>query len=128
MNTVVRFSEAALIALKGTVLVARSKEFHNVTKIGEAIGASRHHVAKVMQRLSKEGYIKSMRGPIGGFVLHKKPEEISFLDLYEAIEGKITIEEWPEGSFEKQLLSNITQKMTENFIDYMKNQTVSDFL
>lgn len=133
MSSVVRFSEAASIALHGTVLIAKSEKFLNVTKIAEVIGGSRHHVAKVMQRLSKEGFIKSMRGPTGGFVLVKKPEEISFLELYEAIEGKITVEECPFDrqeicSFEKCLLNKITPKMTQDFINYMKNQHVSDFL
>ncbi len=128
MSSVVRFSEAASIALHGTVLIAKSDKFLNVTKIAEKIQGSRHHVAKVMQRLSKEGYIKSMRGPTGGFVLVQKPEKISFLDLYQAIEGRIIIEEWPEGSFEKKLLGNITQKMTQDFIEFMGKQFVSDYL
>ncbi len=133
MGSVVRFSEAASIALHGTVLIAKSKKFLNVTKIAEALGGSRHHVAKVMQRLSKEGYIKSMRGPTGGFVMVRDPKEISFLDLYQAIEGKITIEECPFDrieicSFEKCLLGNITPKMTQDFIDYMGKQFVGDFL
>ena len=128
MSSVVRFSEAASIALHGTVLIAKSDKFLNVTKIAEQIQGSRHHVAKVMQRLSKEGYIKSMRGPTGGFVLVQKPEKISFLDLYQAIEGRIIIEEWPEGSFEKKLLGNITQMMTQDFIEFMGKQFVSDYL
>lgn len=133
MNTVVRFSEAASIALHGSVLIAKSDKYLNVTKIAEAIGGSRHHVAKVMQRLSKEGYIKSMRGPTGGFVMVKDPKKISFLDLYQAIEGRITVEECPfdrkdDCSFEKCLLGNILPEMTENFVDYMGKQFVADFL
>ena len=128
MSSVVRFSEATSIALHGTVLIAKTDKFFNVTKIAEKMGASRHHVAKVMQRLAKVGYIRSMRGPTGGFLLVKKPEEISFLNLYEAIEGNIKVEKWPEGSFEEQLLSDITNNMTQDFIDYMKNQTVADFI
>lgn len=128
MSSVVRFSEAASIALHGTVLIAKSDKFLNVTKIAEIIGGSRHHVAKVMQRLSKEGYIKSMRGPTGGFLLVKKPEEISFLNLYEAIEGKIIFEEWPDGSFEKGLFDTITKSMTKDFIDYMSSKSVADLM
>ena len=128
MSSVVRFSEAASIALHGTVLIAKSDKFLNVTKIAEVIGGSRHHVAKVMQRLSKEGYIKSMRGPTGGFVLVKKPEEISFLDLYQAIEGRVIFEEWPDNSFEKKLLDTITQKMTQDFIDYMGSKFVAEYM
>ena len=133
MSTVVRFSEAASIAMHGTVLIAKSDKFLNVNKIAEIMGSSRHHVSKVMQRLSKDGYIKSMRGPTGGFVLSKEADDISFLELYEAIEGKITVDEClferkEICSFEKCLLNNITPKMTKDFIDYMGKHKVSEFI
>jgi len=133
MSSIVKFSEAASIAIHGVILVAKTDKFLNVTKIAEVIGASRHHVAKIMQRLAKDGFIKSMRGPAGGFVLTKKPEEISFLDLYESIEGKITIDECPFHrqeicTFEKCILNNITPKMTKDFIKYMEGQFISDFI
>ncbi len=133
MGSIVKFSEAASIAIHGVILVAKSEKFLNVTKIAETLNGSRHHVAKVMQRLAKDGFIKSMRGPTGGFVLTKKPEEISFLDLYESTEGKITIEECPFNrqdicTFEKCILNNITPKMTKDFIRYMEKQFISDFI
>ena len=133
MGSVVRFSEAASIALHGTVLIAKSDKFLNVTKIAEEITGSRHHVAKVMQRLSKEGYIKSLRGPTGGFVLVKKPEEVSLLDLFQAIEGKITVYECPfekkdNYNFEKCLLGDVMHRITQEFIDYLGNQFVSDYM
>ena len=133
MSSIVKFSEAASIAIHGVILIAKSEKFLNVTKIAKIIGGSRHHVAKIMQRLAKDGFIKSMRGPTGGFVLINKPEEISFLDLYQSVEGKITAEQCPFNrqdicSFEKCILNNITLKMTEDFIQYMKNQFVSDYI
>ena len=133
MSSIVKFSEAASIAIHGVILIAKTDKFLNVTKIAEALGASRHHVAKIMQRLAKDGLIKSMRGPAGGFVLTQKPEDISFLNLYESIEGKITIDECPFHrheicTFEKCILNNITPKMTKDFISYMENQYVSDYI
>ena len=92
MSSIVKFSEAASIAIHGVILVAKSEKFLNVTKIAEILDGSRHHVAKVMQRLAKDGFIKSMRGPTGGFVLAKKPEEISFLDLYPNIFTKASLQ------------------------------------
>ena len=133
MSSIVKFSEAASIALHGTILIAKSEKFLNVTKIAEQLGGSRHHVAKIMQRLAKEGFIKSMRGPTGGFVMVKKPEKISFLNLYEAIEGKVTIDECPFHrqeicTLEKCVLNNITPKMTKDFIEYMEKQFVIDYI
>ncbi|MBN1339139.1 MAG: Rrf2 family transcriptional regulator, partial [Bacteroidales bacterium] len=95
MAHIVNFSEAASIALHGMILIARSKDVVNVIKIAETTGSSRHHVAKVMQRLVKDGYLESQRGPSGGFTMKLPPHEISMLSIYETIEGKINIGKCP---------------------------------
>ncbi len=55
--------------------------------VAEAIGVSRDHLKKVCQRLAKVGLLTSRRGPRGGFTLARPGEEISFLEIVEAIEG-----------------------------------------
>ena len=67
MSRIVCLSEAGSIAIHSMVLIARSKEIMNVINIAKATEASKHHVAKVLQRLVKEGYLTSNRGPKGGF-------------------------------------------------------------
>lgn len=132
MAHVINFSEAAFIALHGMVLVARSEELTNVVKISEVLDSSKHHVAKVMQRLVKEGYLNSFRGPTGGFVLKKDPSEITLLELYETIEGKIDIGDCPLDrpvcKFNKCIFNNVTRKMTEEFVEYMRKETLANYL
>lgn len=48
-------------------------------------------LAKILQKLSKSGFVKSIRGIKGGFLLAKKPKEISLFDVVESIEGSIAI-------------------------------------
>ncbi len=95
MSRIVTISEAASLAIHAMVLIARSEQSLNVTHIAQQIGASRNHLAKVMQRLVKDGFVKSTRGPAGGFVLNKKPEEITLLSIYESIEGTIELSGCP---------------------------------
>ncbi len=133
MNSIISFSEAASIALHGIILIAKTDKYLNVTKISKLTGSSKHHVAKVMQRLVKERYVKSMRGLAGGFVLIKNPEEINFLNIYETIEGKLSVSKCPfhkenECIFSKCLLNNITIKMTQDFINYMEKQYAIDYI
>jgi len=134
MAHVIQFSEAAFIALHGMVIVAHSekKELVNVVEIANRLNSSKHHVAKVMQRLVKDGYLNSHRGPTGGFTMKKRAEDISLLELYESIEGKIDIGKCPQDrpvcNFEKCIFNNVTMKMTEEFVDYMKKEKLSDFI
>jgi len=134
MAHVIQFSEAASIALHSMVIIAQSgqEELVNVIKIADKLNSSKHHVAKVMQRLVKEGYLDSQRGPSGGFTLKISPDKISLLELYEIIEGKIEIGKCPLDhpvcKFERCIFNNVTKRLSEEFIEYMKNEKLSDFL
>jgi Rrf2 family protein len=132
MAKVVNISEAASIALHGMILIAKSKEMINVIAIAEATKTSKHHVAKILQRLVKEGYLESHRGPSGGFILKKDIKSINFLDIYEAIEGKIETNECPLDKqicpFNKCIMNNTTRKLTDEFRTYLKAQTLDKYL
>lgn len=131
MSRIISISEAASIAIHSMVLIASSKEGLNVTTIAERMGASKHHVAKIMQRLVKEGFLYSQRGPTGGFHLNKAPGDISMLDVFETIEGKLSETacpmEHPICPFDKCLMGGIVTKMTKEFKDYMSKQVLSDY-
>ena len=132
MSKIVSYSEAASIGIHSMVLISRSGEMMNVMKIAEATGSSRHHVAKILQRLVKEGFLNSTRGPSGGFALNIDPAEISLLRIYEAIEGKIIIPKCPNENpvcpFGKCIMGNVVSQMTYIFIDYLTTNTVADLI
>ena len=132
MAHVIQFSEAAFIALHGMVIVAQSDDLVNVVQISDKLKSSKHHVAKVMQRLVKDGFLHSHRGPTGGFVLKKEPKDISLLDLYESIEGKIDIGDCPLDNpvcpFNRCIFNNVTRKLTEEFVNYMKAETLDKYV
>ncbi len=132
MAHVIQFSEAAFIALHGMVIVAKSKEMVNVVQISDQLNSSKHHVAKVMQRLVKDGFLNSHRGPTGGFTLKVPATDITLLQLYESIEGKIEIGDCPLDNpvcpFGKCIFNNVTKKLTEDFVAYMKKETLADCL
>lgn len=46
---------------------------------------------KIMPSLIRAGIVKSKRGVGGGYYLAKTPQDITFLDVVEAIEGPLTI-------------------------------------
>ncbi len=131
-NKIFNLSEAASIAIHSMVYVAQNNKMTNVIKISEHFHFSKHHVAKVMQRLTKAGMIKSNRGPSGGVVLAMDPKDISLLDIYEVIEGKILISDCPMGyefcSFNKCLFGPIVNDMTKRFKEYLQEKNIQYFL
>ncbi len=132
MAKIVSYSEAASIGMHGMVLVARAGETINVQKIADITGSSRHHVAKVMQRLVKEGFLLSNRGPSGGFKLNIEPQNITLLQIYEAIEGQVKVISCPHEKlvcpFDKCIMGTVVNKMTQTFRDHLTANTLADLM
>lgn len=132
MSRIVQFSEAASIGLHAMVLIAGSKKLLKAPDIAKKAGVSQNHLSKVMQRLVKDGHIKSTRGPSGGFILNRPAEDISLLDIYQSIEGVINNKGCPMDKqvcpFEKCITGGLFQKMTTDFIDYFGTTTLKSFI
>ncbi len=132
MAKLVHFSEAASLALHAMVLIAKSENMVNVNSVAEEMGASRNHLAKVLQQLVKHGYLKSVRGPSGGFVLSKPAGQMTILEIYEAIEGRIDVPECPLDRqicpFNKCLMNGLVTDVTLQFKKYFGEQTLEDFI
>lgn len=54
----------------------RGGERASVEEIATAYGISAHHLTKVVQRLSRGGFVETLRGRGGGLHLARPPEEI----------------------------------------------------
>ncbi|MEE8164576.1 MAG: Rrf2 family transcriptional regulator [Myxococcota bacterium] len=72
----------------------------------QAIGARQQipqrFLEQIFQRLRKAGLVRGKRGPGGGYVLSRPPEQISLREVFEAVEGSLDrravldLESWPE--------------------------------
>ena len=72
-----------------TVLVGLPAEQYLSTKsLAEFHGVPKEYLSKALQALAQAGLVTTTLGPTGGYRLAKKPEDISFLDIVEAIEGR----------------------------------------
>jgi Rrf2 family protein len=58
-------------------------------EIAEAIGTSPTYTAKVCGQLAKMSILRAQRGPLGGVLLVRKPEDLSLLEIVETCQGKI---------------------------------------
>ncbi len=131
MTTMLRISEAASLAIHAMVVIAREPEtVHSTHGVATALGVSEAHLAKVMQRLTRAGLVNSVRGPKGGFVPAKPADDVTLLEIYEAIEGPFE----PKGCLLKKpvcngtdcilgrLLGNVNREISE----YLANTKLSD--
>ncbi|PKP53139.1 MAG: Rrf2 family transcriptional regulator [Bacteroidetes bacterium HGW-Bacteroidetes-1] len=132
MSKIVTLTEAASIALHGMIIVAKSGGKSNVIQIAEITNSSKHHVAKIFQRLVKDNFLDSHRGPSGGFSLKRDPKDISLLEIYESIEGKIEVTVCPHDKhicpFDKCIMDKVTYKMTADFKEHLSKNTLADYL
>lgn len=132
MANIINFSEAASIGIHGMILIGRSDKPLNAIELSKELGKSKHHIGKVLQRLVKEGYLDSFRGPTGGFILKADPAKVRFIDIYSAIEGKVVIKrcdrEHKICPVNKCIFDNITAKMTEDFINHMTGEILIDYI
>jgi Rrf2 family protein len=88
MASLVRVSEAASIALHACIWMARDTGACSRSKeICATLGFSQAHFPKVMQTLTRAGLVVSTRGPTGGTRLARTPDQITLLQVYEAVDG-----------------------------------------
>ena len=60
-----------------------------LSEIAAAVDVPPTFLAKIFQQFSKMGLVKSYRGTGGGFVLGRSPDQITLLEVVEAVEGPI---------------------------------------
>ena len=65
------------------------KEPTSLTKISLRQGISISFLEQLFLKLRKNNLVYSVRGPIGGYVLNKSPDEIKLLSIISAVDEKI---------------------------------------
>ena len=72
-------------------LSSRTDRTVMVDEIAREMATPKSFLAKILQKLAKAEIVRSFRGVKGGFRLERKPEDISLLDVIEAIEGVVAL-------------------------------------
>ncbi|WP_456471290.1 RrF2 family transcriptional regulator [Caminibacter sp.] len=82
------FTKSTAYALQALIELSKFDKPVDVNKISELTELPKPFLAKLLQNLSKKGFIKSFKGIHGGFMLVKKPEEIKIVDVFKSLEDK----------------------------------------
>lgn len=65
----------------------------SLKKISEKYNISVNYLEQLFAKLKKKGYIETVRGPHGGYLLAKEPKEITVGMILRTLEGDITASE-----------------------------------
>lgn len=85
------FSKTCEYAIRATIYIAEQSNLGRrvgIKDIAKAIDSPEAFIGKILQQLSKDDIISSMKGPSGGFSIdHKKLGTLKLSHIVEAIDG-----------------------------------------
>ncbi len=93
-----------LLSSKGTygllAMYELSKEYRfdkpvKIKDIAERASIPQNYLEQLLNTLKKDGFVKSVRGAYGGYLLATDPSNIRVLDIFKSLEGEIKVTETP---------------------------------
>jgi Rrf2 family iron-sulfur cluster assembly transcriptional regulator len=102
-----------------------------VSEVSKAQRITKTYLAKIFQRLSKTGLLKSTRGLNGGFNLGKPAKEITMKQVIEALEGPIVLKRCllRQGECDEEEscpLHEVFEEAQEKFLEVLDRTTIED--
>ena len=112
------------------VLIYMSKkpygELSTKKEVSEKCNIPISFLAKIVQTLSKNRIINIKKGSQGGYILSKKPEKITLLEVIELIEGRIFLNHCIKDKEICEFYSKcVIHKMWDNLTEKLRNELKS---
>ena len=105
MIKLAKLTDYAVVTL--SAMAESEGELLSATQLAEKTSLPEPTVSKVLKLLAKGRIITSVRGARGGYNLAELPEDITILDIIEAIEGPVALTACIEGSHESCAIVNM---------------------
>lgn len=83
----INISEAAAIALHTADYLAQRPGLCPTPEIAKDLGVSYDHLSKVLQSLTRAGFVAPVRGPKGGFTLSPSGRKATVRGIITAVDG-----------------------------------------
>lgn len=99
-----------------------------VHQLAEKQKVSPTYLSKILTKLVKEGMINSSSGAHGGYTLSQNWEDISFLDIIHAIEGKSSLFDCCLNSEPECVIKAAMFSAEEKMEEELRNRKISDLL
>lgn len=84
------FSKTCEYALRALIYIAQQSKNGSrvgIKDISKSISSPEYFIAKILQDLSKKGFVQSAKGPNGGFYMDKSNLDLTIADIVREIDG-----------------------------------------
>jgi Rrf2 family protein len=118
----------ALHTMLYLVALPRGKTI-GVQQLAELQKLSSTYLSKILTRLVKAGLIESTPGMNGGYKLSRNREDISFLEVIDAIEGTASLFQCEVGHVhQKCLIQGVMTDAERHMEDYLRERKLVDLV
>ena len=107
----------------------------SLTEISLRQGISIAYLEQLFLKLRKNNLVRSVRGPSGGYVLNRPPEEIKLLSIISAVDEKIKTvkckresKKGCNGKSIKCITHNLWDDLENHINKFFENNTLNDIL
>jgi Rrf2 family transcriptional regulator, iron-sulfur cluster assembly transcription factor len=127
------YSRSAEYAIRAFVYLADVPEgkYAMVKNIAEECSIPTHFLAKILQQLARKAFLRSSKGPTGGFTLRKPADEINLLEIVDAIDGLSEYQRCPGGMAEcndeaQCGMHDSWKQLRASILDYLEDTSIAD--
>jgi Rrf2 family nitric oxide-sensitive transcriptional repressor len=111
----------------------RSDRLITIEETAEVYGISRAHLMKVVNQLTRAGFLKATRGRTGGLALARRPDKIRLSDVIRATEPDFAMVECftPENNClitPRCRLKGMLKEALSAFVDTLDSYTLADLI
>ena len=121
-------------ALRAVIHLADEEAGERICSVSEIASRERiprQFLEKIVQELIHKGLVRSRRGPRGGYVLARPPDQVTFRDVIEAVEGPIALNNCTGGHPDCSLIGacgmeRIWREGQRRVMDLFQTTTIAD--
>lgn len=128
-----RITKAAENSILILYHLAKRREKLTAAELAKTLSTPINHLYKLVQALSRGGYVKTSQGKTGGIRLAKVPQKIALLEIVELLEGPIRVSNCFLGEKTCALIKNCALKCKleearNKFTAVLHSSTIKDLL
>ena len=127
------YSRSAEYAIRAFVHLADvpGGKYAMVKNIAEQADIPSHFLAKILQQMARKGFLRSSKGPTGGFALRMPAAEINMLQIVDAVDGLADFQRCPAGLAECNDqqpcgMHDTWKGLRSRIIEYLERTTIAD--